>query len=758
MNPEDQVAIAKVLNTDPDNYSVEDAVAIQRALFEDDGPQGQPAAPAPLALIPKAKHALFSVAQSNNYAELARQPMTQTNLVRDFSNSEIRNALAPDQYDHLLGRLRSSAMIFTKLADVPPPNQSFANWSQPFGCLFKDQTAYDHMRWTMLGMCLMTDDPVGMQYMWQGLRASCKNPAGPTMPESVRKALFGGDALREATIVRMLKCAICTCRKPHLGLLLLEALDREAPTRENGAHPLYSYASRRDLASIAVAIADAIFGSDKTRTISYEEDHKIWCEKLQDKAPKSTPEAPCIPDKATDVTAWKRLTSAILYTVGDALPERIVETLPRERQYTLGTLQVAVRCADHDTFFLEELLVRKHWSTASLSEAYREALHKYQGVRGPNLPKVLALLYSKQLLAWRSNDARRSKKTVTAVDDLAQPWATVVSAANGYAEVDVDSSNTVCMPSNAGVSNKATGIDPAVWMTILRAMVAAHDTDPLDDHTHEWDQSSPLFSSLIKVALRACLHDEDKTHIVEYMIGLSLEHASKEFSTAWHDIPRLVVNIAVQHTDVFPMLVKSMLRETKGEALHVNVCRFKDSLNEILRCTEYQEPCRLIVRALEPFGLPQYVYNEHTEANECTLGAWVRNFGQGLPAAIRKLYGADYAAFVNSKLETDLLAVLAGRVWSEEAKTDALEYACKERMPVVAQVLLRPPCNAKLLDGRSGDRWVAAITEFLYRPGNACAEAVVSNLQAQAESLDKMTRPAEDPPVDEPAAKQPRTD
>ena len=453
----------------------------------------------------------------------------------------------------------------------------------------------------------------------------------------------------DVSIIRMLDCAICVCRKPHLGLLLLEGLDREAVCQKS-----LSVVARRDLAALVVAIADGVFGSDKTRQVTYEQDHKQWTASFIEKAPKATAACPCIPDKATDLEAWKRLICALLNFIGNALPQRIIESLPREREYTLGMLQIAVRLSEHDIFFLREVLNRQHWAAPVLSEAYTEALDPNQGVRGPNLTVVLGMLYETQLLEWRSNPTRRSKGTVTSTDDLAKPWATIVSSAQGYMEIDVDSGHTICVPSRMlrekepspppppplpcdvrkffknghkyaheqeqqqqqQQSQQADNLeDPGAWIEIIEAMIRAHDPQQqqpqraahgyhgdaifCDPAPHEWDLSSPLFASLIKIALRACVGHKQKTHLVEFFLNLSLQHSRAESDTLLHELPRIVSDVARDHPEVFPLLIKSMLTDAPPAALSANIDRFHDALLAAIDKRE-RESARMIVNALKP--------------------------------------------------------------------------------------------------------------------------------------------------------------
>ena len=735
---ETAAAIAASLNADAPGVSAADAAAIQRAMYEDlhnDSDMYLDAHEAKQSHTPTAKHALFSCANSTNYFELRRTPVGGDHLLTNMNAAAVKQSMGEEQHAHLDGRIKSSTIVFSALGNCLSNRHKtpYQDYAEAWPKIAASAEALNALRWDILAICLLSNDPVGLQNMWAALRSDCPDEAGPKMPDAVRQRLFSRDSVREATLIKMLGTVICTCRKPRLGMLMLECLHREAVCQER-----FSQGGRRDLAAIAVAIGDGVFGSDKARQLTYEQDHDVWASSFVDKAPKPTPEIPCVPDKATDLEAWKQLIFALLDIVGDAMPERVTETLCRERQYSLGVLQIAVRLADHDTFFLEEVLRRKHWSGPSLAEAYDEALNPYQGIRGPNLSSVLGMLYTLQLLDWRCNDVRRAKAVITSVDDLAKPWATIVSSARGYSEIDVDGFNTVCVPSSATKNRKQHPVEPGVWVEIVEAMVRAHDSDPNDGKSNEWDVSSPLFASIIKIALRACLGNTEKTHLVELFLNLSLKNSGAAFATLWHILPRVVLTVAEDHAELFPLLVKSMLSDARVEILNRNVELFNAALAAAMFSAS-KEPTRLIVQALKmaKVELPATVQNENTQSEECTLVRWVRNLGVGVTAAERQRHGSEFAAFVNARLEKDLVAVLEGGKWSETAKTQALLAACMAKRAVVAQVLLRPPHNTKFPENRAFEPWLDAISQFLYAPGNAGANAVVNNLQQQAADAPK---------------------
>ena len=166
-------------------------------------------------------------------------------------------------------------------------------------------------------------------------------------------------------------------------------------------------------------------------------------------------------------------------------------------------------------------------------------------------------------------------------------------------------------------------------------------------------------------------------------------------------------------------------------AVDGNVVKFEQALGDLLIHSKYKHPVRLLVRALAPFGVARSIWNDVSMSYECTLNKWVENSNDAL-ASDHKTFGPDYVAFVNSKIEEDLIELLESAEWSADAKTSALKTACQLKQPVVAQVLLRPKFNVQLPVGE--DAWLQAISEFMFRPGNAGAVSVVKELEAQVGS------------------------
>ena len=697
---------------------------------------------------PKPKHAMFSCTFSDHHFELKRSPTTHAKLLHEFVAAGGDATMQPADHAHCVGRFKASTFVFAALAGC----QSTRRWS----AFFRDEAALEAMRWEVFAICLSTNDPVGLQFLWQGLRADCKEASGPTMPDDVRLELFKNNDPDDDTVVRMLQTAVCACCKPRLGLLLLQQQKRTL-----------SLGARCDLFAMVVAIADAVFGADKTRKTSYNEDHRKWLEVLAS-SPKPTPECPCVPDKAIDLDAWKQLIRALLLAVGaHGVPNRVVEMLPRDRTYSLGALQVAVRYAEHDTFLLDELLAHKHWSSSALIEAYNEALDASQGVRGPKLSSVLKTLYVELLSDWR----RRSPYSGWKSDarDLVFAWKTAVASARGYVEIDVDAHGSVLMASASAAAaalwpnDEDESIDPAVWMEILAAMVAAHEPDEWCTHSKHWDHSSALFASLMCAALRACLGDSNKTHILSFLLATACEKKTQHAAAmhSWHDIPGIVSDVAEHHSEAFPMLIKAMLavdardardardalRPCSGNSggrgkinrvmLEANVAHL---CNGFLYCVngDLKEPARLIVRALAQHDqpLPKTLLDTVTAANKPTLEFWIETLGKGVSVAERARFGSNFANLVNLETEQDFREILASTPWTREELDGALAEAVRLQRAIPAQLLITLPPHecARLPDGVR-NAWLEAITEYVFRPDGAGAQAVCARLMSDQAKL-----------------------
>ena len=480
-------------------------------------------------------YASFSVADSNKSAELVRHkpPTTKTVCsVASLCNERFKELCSDRSIDEnenvrlISSRLVSSSCVISLISDAGNLEGSF-----------KDATEHDIFRWRMLAVCLSAGDVVGAKALWLGILKPSNNQttyrgSSCAVPTETINTLFVDKSRTE--IFDVFNLVLCKCRSPKLGRLLLDGLGDESVAQ--------THSTRRDLTSLIIAISDAVFGTDRNSKKTHEEKHAIWNDTF---GPAAT-HRQGFPDRATDLTEWKSVICALLRIVGDALPERILVTLPRHRRYTLGLLQFAVRCAsEHDTFLLDTLLEHKSWSASSLMEACAEALNVHHGIRGPNLQIVLPLLYAKQLISWRSNDALQS---ITPVDELAKHWSIVISCTDGRLRFDVDSKNALYLSSNSNYPN-----DRVEWMAIVQKMVDQHEYDARDPKAHEWDHSSPLFGSIIRIALEGCLGDDKKTHLVEYLVELSLSLQNANPSAMdWHKITNVVKTVALHHTDVTP--------------------------------------------------------------------------------------------------------------------------------------------------------------------------------------------------------------
>ena len=699
--------------------------------------------------IPRPTHAAFGHPLSRLSFELARDYPKQQTTVREVRRAEVKAAFAgSDEHALCLAELRTKASMTALMSGVIVPSKPNENaqgddldaaratsrrvahldavragWEQ-----ILEPHALQQMRWDVLGVAIDGLDAVTMRMAWCGLRMRGEEPpCRLRMPDAVRRRVFANAT--GASVIQILKCAICTCLRPLLAVELMEALEREV--EERGASPCraatlaFDLTEKADLVAMAVAILDGVFATEKKKPReAFSAAHDAWRKAF-------LPTVPHKRDTAMDASSWKAVTAKLLHHAQDGMPGRLVETLPPQRQNTLGVLQLAVRYCDHDVFFLRQLLsMQKSWSVGSIAEAFVEALSQAHGVRGPNICTVLALLYEKFVLAWKQNETLRAARVAESNDSIGTAWTTIVTCASRYVELDVDATNTLCVPEvGYGAKRRLVVLDTEAWFKIVGAMVTAHEPNPADESSAEWDHSSPLFGSLVKIALCACVGDVGKAHVVSYFLRVSLKSQSP-FASMWHEIPRLVQNVVERHQDLFELVVQSMLTDAPAELRASNQERFEEALTDTLIYGQ-REPVRLLIEALTPFGLPEMIWgNSSRRSKSCLLLEWVACLGHGCRPMKRAQLGADYAAFVNAKVEADFIAVLEGRAWSDGAKTAALARAVDLQRAVVAQVLLRPKYNVAL--PKNANAWLDAISEFLYRPGNACARAVVENLERQA--------------------------
>ena len=685
------------------------AMAVGEPEPEPEGDAAERAAAAAAAAAPAPSHAAFGVGGSANWFELARNPLStrsplQLEALTDGQAAHVRTVQLALQT--LLGRPTS--------AERGPFAHRAARWR----ALFLDDAARLELKWDLLGMALWHDDAINVVGAWAALRESLvDDPEAPLeLPEGLRRALLrsgGGVGTRveahEADILRMLRLAVCACRKPRLAALLLRAL----PPRSFGM------ASRRDLAAMAIAVCDAVFGADKQSEKPHARARAEWVETFVDKIPEQHPRDPLVPDRATDAAAWKATVGLLLDVAGaEALDYRILEFLPRKRKHSYSLLAVAARCADFDTFLIEELLARKRWSSSGLGEAYRAALEPGTGIRGPNLPKVLGLLYAAQLADWRGNPVRRAKGGVVEyTDDLATPWTYAASRACGYTDVDIDGVNTISIPTN-GEALEVDGcgcIHPSEWMDILASMVAAHAPCDDDPASGEWDRTSPLFGSLVKVGLRAVLGDPSKTHIVAYLLGLVEDR--KGTPQPWHTLPNLVHLVAQHHCELLAPVLDALRVLADGEGDREASLAVWSSLTTALSSCLYdklREPTRQIVRAIGAGELPKTVQNDKQVAlKESLLFRWIHTLGGGATPADRARVGPEMATLINKEVERDFREVLAGAAWTEAELKAALRAASLHQRPICAQVLLRPPY---LVDVPEHDFYLRMIAQSVFAP------------------------------------------
>lgn len=681
-------------------------------------------------IAPPVMHARFSVsANSVNSFELNRTSMSAAVLMRALEAETCEN-----DHRYILSYMRVSLIVMQRLSN------GLSCSTGTTVCFSGSHQQQQHERWKILEWSINMCDPICTQLFWDVIRRYCTSCCMCVAPVSLQKKLLAYDNQK---IVSILKMVVCDCRKPRLGLLLIEHL-----------RPVGTSVSQ-DIVALSVAVADAVMGrSSRTRT--YESDHAEWSSTYLDRVP--TEEEPCVPDKATDIGAWRRLITALLEMADDGnYPNRVVETLPRERQYTLGVLQVAVRYSEHDTFFLSELLRRRQWPHHCLDEAHGEALDRLKGLRGPNLLVVLRMLYDHNLNNWRRNHAAVRDNPVCLLTTgltenglcsttgskayFVKYWLRVLAYGRGYLAIDVDAHNTVVIPEvvlpttfshNMAIIAPVQrhSIDPSDWMSILMSMIDAHDTDVLDTHSSEWDRTSSLFDYLLKHSLRITSCNQNNTHIVAYLLKVATEVESNGLSV---DLD-LVKNIVLKQGELLPVLLQAAIQNTVGEKHDKNAYNVCECLGTFI-LKDHREAVRLIVRAVGG-KLSRNIRDPISNTLVPTLKLWIR--GPDRVCAKSSRLGTALAATLNEEIERDFVELLNTTDWSITEKTEALVEATRLRCAIPVQVLLRPPhCVVPPIEIAS-DPWIDAISEFIYRPGQSGALAIVAGLLVQASQLDAL--------------------
>ena len=162
--------------------------------------------------------------------------------------------------------------------------------------------------------------------------------------------------------------------------------------------------------------------------------------------------------------------------------------------------------------------------------------------------------------------------------------------------------------------------------------------------------------------------------------------------------------------------------------------------NGFLYCVngDLKEPARLIVRALAQHGqpLPKTLLDTVTAANKPTLEFWIEALGKGVSVAERARFGSNFANLVNLETEQDFREILASTPWTREELDGALAEAVRLQRAIPAQLLITLPPHecARLPDGVR-NAWLEAITEYVFRPDGAGAQAVCARLMSDQAKL-----------------------
>ena len=593
--------------------------------------------------------------------------------------------------------------------------------------LFSTPESLELFRWELLIVALKSMDASGTPMIWQGIRHSRTTAGEPSFPANEATESFFKD-LASKDFEEFLRMVICQCRKPRLATELLSSYQRV-----NGCFPL---PLERNLGVLAIAVGDAVFNSDTHRSQSWQQNHDAWTRRFVTTVPLPTVGHPCCRDFTCDLAAWKELVALLLDIAHGRTPERLLVVHHTGPLQTVSTLELAMNFSTHDTFLLDTLVKTRLFSIETIEEAFSNLVRKRGVVLGPNLPQILASVYKLALGAWRNH--LRSESTVGCGDPLSLLWSRLVSYSSGYDELEVNHESTIMIPNDG---QTRSDVDPSDWMAAVEAMILVHAPNPDDPLSSIWDYTSPLFSSVLVMALKSVVGSETKTHLVVYILQQWLEHnRDSSLTSLLHAAPGsasdLIRHVAKLHLDAFPMLVEILLTKLHGsdETLSRNVNAFRDTLGLVMDASS-REASRMIVRALTPHGV-------HNGGRSDRLSLWVEKLGKAVSTSERNKFGSTVCNLMNKEIEMDFVELLQSSEWSQEDKTDALvkAVACKHSIP--AQVLCKPPYNIQRPEKHDPSPWLQAITEFLFQPTSATVAGIVAGLEQRAGALDGMKRDA----------------
>jgi len=608
--------------------------------------------------------------------------------------------------------------------------------------------------WDLFGVSLVGRDARTLGKLWRHMLSREANlDQGLSLPSAVIEPML-------ATPTRFLNTVEFLALRARKPRLLLEVLAcRVLPSSTTD----FDYASiAGPITTVAIAVLDAVFVPH-----SVEADYASWKAICVDEEERNALE-----DNVYYAAGWRAVALQLIDIASDGMPHRVEKKDASDTLRTVTVLELAVRCSEFDDFFFQRLmddgLVCPHkyieWSAVDLNAAFQASLDQSILIAPERQAKILGQLYGRLLLRWRNNPVARARKVVSGADDLARPWNRLLSFCSGCERADgvLDADEP---PSADGGS--PTLRHAADWTAVVDAMAAQHDApdDGTDDDgtdAADWDRGSPLFASLMRSAMSTVVGQPTKTYMVAHVMQLAATVASVQMPVSqltWLDIPRLVYNVALHHTELLPKLFKLMrLSENGTETPNLHDRHVAAAQRALLECVvnEQREASRQLVQALGPGNLPRSAnpecHNLAIGGNVGFLVLQVVKLGQGAGTAKRNKYGPEFASFVNYQVEKDFAAVLDAMNWTAYEKEEALEMctpkASKEGRPICARMLMArgtpPPDDSPYLQ---------CIAANIFRPGEVGARAA----QERFESALLGKRPAAEAEGDDARAKEART-
>ena len=534
-------------------------------------------------------------------------------------------------------------------------------------------------------------------------------------------------------------------RRPILLLAVLQS-GLEAPGF------VITAASAASLTCICLAIQDCVFGPD--RSISYDKGYEAFS-KRHHNIKFST-------DSALYLPAWNRVTAVLLKMCGsDVAKDVCVTTWTRphkEEKEIQPVFDMAVRYAELNPRFLEQMLAVHDWSAATLDAALKVAISP-TGVRGPNLTGVIAKLYGALLYEWKSNASKRKRGVIGEYDELAYVWRNLAASATGYDSVEtgrdgnmpmpvspfltrlgeVDTEGTVNVPADSSLRRH-----PEEWKGIFESMIACHAPDDADGvkdeklegcESCEWDTSSPLFESLIRHVIYKLINDAEKTELLVYFIGvLDKGRGEGRSPPTWLQIHGLINMLALNHPLVLGIAIQHMHCDDEGNKHPHPLTRHHEALQSgLLLCllNKQRQSSRLLVKALVGnFCTTEYILDEtHEIGTDVKLGFlpyYVVQMGEGATAETRRKHGEDYGLFINGRVEADFKDLLNAMDWPQDVLQEALKFASHYQRPICAVQLLS--ASYGLSPGE--DPYLLALSAWLHEPGNRGAKAAASEFDS----------------------------